>query len=176
MSDFHHGSLAKEDDLEKGSPAAIRLARSPSVAVPPASSISPKPSRLARFLSPAIFEERGIERVLPSETGPFDWRAGLQTVLLWVSVNLAAVCITLGMLGPTIFELGFVDSCLCAVLGSFLGSLGVCYMITWGPKGGMRAMVSISLSHGMHTVLNASRCSLASHSGGTRRSSWCYSS
>ena len=133
-------------DVEKGTAAPLGSSRSPSMAVPNVSPLSPKPSRLARLISPAIFEERGIERVLPSESSPYTWTSGLQTILLWVSINLAAVDVTLGMLAPTVFQLGFLDACICAVFGSFLGSLPVSYMVTWGPKGGLRTMVGCNCS------------------------------
>ena len=88
-------------------------------------------------------EARGIERVLPEESKPLTWRGYLQAYVLWVSINLAAVNITLGMLAPTIFGLGFKDAALCAVFGSFMGSLPVAYVATWGPVSGNRTMVRI---------------------------------
>ena len=97
-------------------------------------------ARLAGFFSP-IVEARGIERVLPSETRSLGWQSQLQAFVLWVSINLAAVNITLGMLGPTIFELSFIDASLSAVFGSLLGSCAVSYIATWGPKAGLRTMV-----------------------------------
>ena len=98
-------------------------------------------SGLAKRFSPFV-ESRGIERVLPSETRPLRWQSQLQAFALWVSINLAAVNITLGMLAPIIFELGFLDASLCAVFGSLLGSVPVSYIATWGPKSGLRTMVS----------------------------------
>lgn len=62
--------------------------------------------------------------------------------MLWVSINLAAVNITLGMLAPTVFGLGFTDAALCAVGGSAIGSVAVAYVATWGPRSGCRTMVS----------------------------------
>ena len=96
---------------------------------------------LARWLFPSV-EARGIERVLPSETRPLKWQSQLQASVLWVSINLAAVNITLGMLAPTLFELSFLDASLSAVFGSILGSCAVSYIATWGPKAGLRTMVS----------------------------------
>ena len=66
----------------------------------------------------------------------------MQPFVLWVSINLAAVNITLGMLAPTVFGLGFMDAALCAVGGSAIGSAAVAYIATWGPKSGCRTMVS----------------------------------
>jgi NCS1 nucleoside transporter family len=103
--------------------------------------MAPKGSALNRFLRSELFETRGIERVPPSAQIPFTARSALQAFILWVSVNLAAVNVTLGMLGPQVFYLSFTDSALCAVFGAFLGSLGVSYMALWGPRGGVRTMV-----------------------------------
>ena len=88
-------------------------------------------------------ETRGIQRVSPSEsTVILSWRTYMQPFVLWVSINLAAVNITLGMLAPTVFGLGFMDAALCAVGGSAIGSAAVAYIATWGPKSGCRTMVS----------------------------------
>lgn len=86
-------------------------------------------------------DSRGVQRVEPHETHPVTWRSYLQAFVLWVSINLAAVNITLGMLAPTVFGLGFRDASLCAVFGSLLGSLPVAYIATWGPASGTRTMV-----------------------------------
>lgn len=86
-------------------------------------------------------EARGVQRVEPHETHPKSWKDYLQAFLLWVSINLAAVNITLGMLAPTIYTLSFKDSALCAVFGSLLGSCAVAYIATWGPISGNRTMI-----------------------------------
>lgn len=93
-------------------------------------------------------EARGIERVAPEERMKrLSWLSYLQAFLLWVSINLAANNITLGMLGPAVFGLSFLDSALCAVLGAFVGSVGAAWMATWGPVSGIRTMVCI-IPHG----------------------------
>ena len=61
--------------------------------------------------------------------------------VMWFSVNLAANNITLGMLGPAVFGLGFLDSCLLGVGGALVGSLVVAYVATFGPKSGNRTMI-----------------------------------
>lgn len=87
------------------------------------------------------FEARGIQRVSPDDRHDTR-RLGLtQMMLLWISINLAANNITLGMLGPTVYYLPFLDSSLCAVLGILLGSLPVAYIATFGPQSGNRTMV-----------------------------------
>lgn len=101
-------------------------------------------SYLSRFEKQLIkynLETRGVQRVEPHETNPVRWQAYLQAFTLWVSVNLAAVNIALGMLAPTIYYLSFKDAALCAVFGSLLGSAAVAYIATWGPISGTRTLI-----------------------------------
>ncbi|CAF9938978.1 MAG: hypothetical protein ALECFALPRED_007942 [Alectoria fallacina] len=86
-------------------------------------------------------EARGVQRVEPHETHAQTWKAYIQAFLMWISVNLAAVNITLGMLAPTVYYLSFKDAALCAAFGSLLGSLVVAYIVTWGPVSGNRTMI-----------------------------------
>lgn len=87
-------------------------------------------------------EARGIERVAPEDRmKKLSWMSYLQAFLLWVSINLAANNITLGMLGPAVYGLSFTDSALCAVFGVFTGSLVAAWVATWGPISGIRTMV-----------------------------------
>lgn len=86
-------------------------------------------------------ELRGIQRVSIEERQPLNKRGLLQIYVLWFSINLAAVNITLGMLGPQVYFLSFKDASLCAVFGSILGSLPVAYIATFGPRSGNRTMV-----------------------------------
>ncbi|KAJ6021822.1 Permease cytosine/purine uracil thiamine allantoin [Penicillium herquei] len=86
-------------------------------------------------------EARGIERVKPEERmKKLSWISYLQACLLWVSINLAANNVTLGMLGPAVYGLSFTDSALCAVFGALVGSLVAAWMATWGPISGIRTM------------------------------------
>ncbi len=87
-------------------------------------------------------EARGIQRVEEHERHAVGWKDYLQIFLLWVSINLAANNITLGMLAPTVYTLSFHDASLCAVFGCFIGSLPVAWVATWGPVSGNRTMVS----------------------------------
>jgi len=95
-------------------------------------------------------EARGIERVEAHERHAVGWKDYLQVFLLWVSINLAANNITLGMLAPTIYTLSFLDASLCAVFGSIVGSIPVAWIATWGPISGNRTMVSKA----PHTVIS----------------------
>lgn len=86
-------------------------------------------------------EARGIQRVEADERHDLRTLGYSQIALLWVSFNLAANNITLGMLGPAIFHLDFLDSCLCAVFGMLIGCLAVAYVATFGPASGNRTMI-----------------------------------
>ncbi|PLB33298.1 purine-cytosine permease family protein [Aspergillus candidus] len=95
-------------------------------------------NRLARY----NLETRGIQRVQEDERmKKLSWISYSQAFLLWVSINLAPNNITLGMLGPAVYGLSFLDSALCAVLGAFVGSIAAAWMATWGPVSGVRTMV-----------------------------------
>ncbi|QIW99472.1 hypothetical protein AMS68_004990 [Peltaster fructicola] len=118
-------SKAEEDNVEHQSGSSIRRAF----------------RALERTLIKYNIEARGIQRVLPEDRQPLNKRGLLQIYLLWFSINLAAVNITLGMLGPAVFSLSFRDASLCAVFGSMLGSLPVAYIATFGPRSGNRTMV-----------------------------------
>jgi hypothetical protein len=94
-----------------------------------------------RQLAEYNLEARGIERVEPDERHDLRSMGYTQIALLWISFNLAANNITLGMLGPAVFQLGFLDSCLCAVFGMLVGCLPVAYIATFGPRSGNRTMI-----------------------------------
>ena len=99
--------------------------------------------RVEDALSAFNLEKRGIQRVQPHETHPLGKESYFQTFILWVSINLVAGNIALGMLGPAVFYLSFKDAALCAVFGSIAGSLPVAYIATWGPISGNRSLVGI---------------------------------
>ncbi|KAF7502281.1 hypothetical protein GJ744_006171 [Endocarpon pusillum] len=105
----------------------------------------PRPKSRARAFEETLvkynLEVRGIQRVEEQEKVQIGWLAYLQVFGLWLSVNLAPNNITLGMLGPAIFELSFRDASLCAVFGAIMGSVPVAWIATWGPLSGLRSMV-----------------------------------
>lgn len=86
-------------------------------------------------------EARGIQRVEPEERQDLRLLGYSQVAIMWFSVNLAANNITLGMLGPAVFTLGFLDSCMLSIFGAFVGCLVVSYIATFGPKSGNRTMI-----------------------------------
>lgn len=95
----------------------------------------------SKIESLAGLEARGITRVLPEERHATSLAGYVQMALLWFSANLTANNLAVGLLGPLVFELGFVDSSLCAVFGAFVGCLATSYMSIWGAQSGNRTMV-----------------------------------
>ncbi|KAK5122933.1 hypothetical protein LTR85_003498 [Meristemomyces frigidus] len=87
------------------------------------------------------FEARGIQRVLPEHRHDMRQLGFMQIAMLWISINLTANNLTLGMLGPAVYYLPFLDSSLLAVFGAVVGSLPVAYIATFGPRSGNRTMV-----------------------------------
>ncbi|KAF1818577.1 uncharacterized protein K489DRAFT_327411 [Dissoconium aciculare CBS 342.82] len=86
-------------------------------------------------------EARGVERVLPEHRHDMHRMGFVQVCLVWISINLEAIMVTLGMLGPAVYYLPFTDACLLGVFGALLGSLPVAYIATLGPKSGLRTMI-----------------------------------
>lgn len=84
------------------------------------------------------FETRGITRVLPEDRDAPSIAKDIQIALLWFSANISCNNLIVGLYGPLLFELGFLDCAMCAVFGALLGSLSTAYMATWGPKTGNR--------------------------------------
>ena len=97
---------------------------------------------LQRLEYKAGLEARGIQRVGSHERQKPSKRSIIQIAVLWISINLCANNVALGLLGPSIFGLSFKDSALCAVFGAIVGSIPTAYIATWGPISGNRSLVS----------------------------------
>lgn len=95
----------------------------------------------ARIEGLAGFEARGITRVPPEERQPPSLASDVQVALLWFSANVSVNNLAVGLFGPLVFGLGFLDSAMCAVFGGLIGSLSTSYMSIWGPQSGNRTMV-----------------------------------
>ena len=93
----------------------------------------------------AGLEARGITRVLPEEKhgcGPIGY---FQMFVLWFGINLCVLNGIVGLLGPLVFSLGWVD-CICIVIfANALSSCGAAYTATFGPRSGNRTMVSLRI-------------------------------
>ena len=75
------------------------------------------------------------ERQAPSNLGY------AQMAVVWFAANIVANNLVVGLLGPLLFELGFVDSAMMATFGSFVGAIPTAYMSIWGAQSGNRTMV-----------------------------------
>ena len=90
----------------------------------------------------AGLEARGITRVLPEERHGISALRYAQMAILWWSANISANNLAVGLLGPLLFGLGFVDSVMLVIFGCMIGSAVVGYMSTWGAQSGNRTMVT----------------------------------
>ena len=99
----------------------------------------------AKVESLAGLEARGITRVLPEEKHAGGRRDYLQMLALWFSINLVATNIITGLLGPLVFQLGWVDSVCIVIFANALSSCGPAYTSTFGPQSGNRTMVCVRL-------------------------------
>jgi hypothetical protein len=138
-------------DEEKNPQSRATIEPSSSLSQPSKNAFGRFNARLSRL---NFFELRGIERVPLEERKPKATSADyMQMALLWLSVNITANNMAVGMLGPSSYKLGFVDSALCATFGALLGAAGVAYMGTFGPVSGNRTMVCLfsnRISNRMH--------------------------
>ena len=89
----------------------------------------------------AGLEARGITRVAPEERHQGSILSYAQMAIIWFSANVAAPNIAVGLLGPLVLDLGFVDSVMMATFGILLGSAVTAYMSIWGAQSGNRTMV-----------------------------------
>ncbi|KAL8826243.1 MAG: hypothetical protein Q9170_007474 [Blastenia crenularia] len=106
--------------------------------------IPPKLSKWnQRIENLAGLEARGITRVLPEERHEASLLGYIQMALLWFSANVSANNLAVGMLGPLLFNLGFLDSAMCSVFGILVGSVATAYMSIWGAQSGNRTMVRL---------------------------------
>jgi NCS1 nucleoside transporter family len=125
----HHATGAEEEEHEQSPPSSAT------------SRVIAWFKSVERTLLRYNIEARGIQRVPPEDRHDLSRLGFTQISLLWVSINLEAVVIALGFLGPIVFYLPFLDSCLLAVFGSIIGSAPVAYIATFGPRSGNRTMI-----------------------------------
>ncbi|KAK4979458.1 Vitamin B6 transporter, partial [Elasticomyces elasticus] len=133
-------------DVEKGAPNLVpSLERRDSPSEAAASSLGGRMKAYIRSFEHTMayynLEARGIQRALPEDRHDLRNLGFTQIGVLWFSINLAANNITLGMLGPAVFYLSFVDASLLAVFGMLVGCVPVAYIAIFGPLSGNRAMV-----------------------------------
>ncbi|KAK4982078.1 Purine-cytosine permease fcy21 [Elasticomyces elasticus] len=97
-------------------------------------------------------EQRGIERVPEDERTDRGFKAYLNVSTMWLAANMVVSSFAIGVLGKSIFYLGFADSILVILFFNLLGILSVCYFSTFGPKFGLRQMVLSRFWFGWHGV------------------------
>ena len=143
-------SLNQAIDVEKSTRGSVISPLSNSLEKQPPSpelfvSPSAPSSKLAQWNtwieSLAGLEARGIARVTPQERHRDSILNYAQMAILWFSANVTANNLVVGLLGPLLFYLGFVDSAMMATFGSLLGSAATAYMSIWGAQSGNRTMV-----------------------------------
>ena len=150
-------TYAQSADLEKSMEAAVISPKSNSLEKGPSSSeyFVPSsvavPSRLARWNTRIEsldgLEARGIARVPPEERQESSILGYAQMAILWFSMNMTVINLTVGLLGPLVLNLGFVDSVVTGMFGSLVGTAVPAYMSLWGAQSGNRTMVCLSSAH-----------------------------
>ncbi|KAF9888256.1 hypothetical protein FE257_008825 [Aspergillus nanangensis] len=94
-------------------------------------------------------EARGIERVDEAlRTAKVALSQYVKMAFVWFSTNLTANILTIGVMGPTTFGLGGIDSMMCCLFGTTFGSVVTCYMATYGPISGCRSLVAARFTMG----------------------------
>lgn len=128
-------------DEEKGAPST-GAGSAPSVRIEPTIQDQRLPAWLEVLNKLPGMETRGIERVTEEMRDPkVTARSYVQMFLIWFSINCAANNMTVGILGPVAFGLGFKDAILCGLFGTIFGSLCTGYIATFGPLSGNRTLI-----------------------------------
>jgi NCS1 nucleoside transporter family len=85
-------------------------------------------------------EQRGIERV-PENERTDNKHPLLNVATMWLSANMVVSSFAIGVLGKSIFFLGFADAVLVIIFFNLIGVIPVAYFSTFGPRFGLRQMV-----------------------------------
>ncbi|KAF2496926.1 purine-cytosine permease [Lophium mytilinum] len=95
-------------------------------------------AKIQRLAGKFKIEQRGIERVPENER---DDNSLLNVGTMWLSANMVVSSFAIGLLGKSLFYLGFVDAILVVIFFNLIGIIPVCYFSTFGPRFGLRQMV-----------------------------------
>ncbi|TKA75428.1 Purine-cytosine permease fcyB [Cryomyces minteri] len=98
-------------------------------------------AKMQRLAGRFKIEQRGIERVPENERTDTGFRGLLNVGTMWLSANMVVSSFALGLLGKSVFFLGFVDAILVILFFNLLGIMSVCFFSTFGPVFGLRQMV-----------------------------------
>ncbi|KAF1810857.1 cytosine-purine permease [Eremomyces bilateralis CBS 781.70] len=109
-------------------------------------------AKLQRLAGKYGVEQRGIERVPEEERVDVGFKSLLNTGTMWLSANMVVSSFALGLLGKSVYNLGFVDAVLVILFFNLIGILPVCYYSTFGPRFGLRQMVLSRFFFGWHGV------------------------
>lgn len=149
-----HVPTTQERDLEKNiekHETEVSIDEHGSTASPVPTPHIPVPNKFHRFNSriEALggLEARGIVRVEENERHEISWLRYIHMAIMWFSANISANNLAVGLLGPQLFGLSFLDSAMCAFGGIIVGSAVTAYMSTWGAQSGNRTMVSETAYH-----------------------------
>lgn len=158
MNPFSHPGthVAPSNDVEKGAlrDTSVNVAAVDRDSPEPASSPTVYQTRLARWNARienlAGLEARGISRVLPEEKHGISWAGYIQSSALWFSMSLSIINLPIGLLGPLVFGIGWID-CVCIVIfANALSCCGPAYTAAFGCQSGHRTMVSHRTTTGCH--------------------------
>lgn len=106
-------------------------------------------AKLQRLAGKFNIEQRGIERVPENERNDDSL---LNVGTMWLSANMVVSSFAIGLLGKSLFFLGFVDAILVVLFFNLIGIIPVCYFSTFGPRFGLRQMVLSRFWFGWHGV------------------------
>lgn len=95
-------------------------------------------ARIQRIAGKFNVEQRGIERVPENERTDTSY---FNISSMWLAANMVVSSFAIGVLGGSLFELGFVDAVLVCLFFNLLGVLTVCFFSCFGPAFGLRQMV-----------------------------------
>ncbi|KAJ3508559.1 hypothetical protein NLJ89_g5692 [Agrocybe chaxingu] len=111
---------------------------------------SPFRGKWARRLAQWGVEARGIQPV------PLEERTDTQyykIFAVFMSSNLTILTLSSGTLGPVVFGLSVRDSCLIILAFTAFCTIFPAYLVTWGPKLGMRQMVLARYTFGYYGAI-----------------------
>ncbi|KAE8149248.1 permease for cytosine/purines, uracil, thiamine, allantoin-domain-containing protein [Aspergillus avenaceus] len=131
----------KDQDLEKGAQVAKSTVDNNSDGAVPGESFEYGDSlyaKLQRLAGKINIEQRGIERVPPSEQTDTSY---FNIGSMWLAANMVVSSFAIGVLGKSLFNLGFVDAILVDIFFNLLGIMTVAFFSCFGPPFGLRQMV-----------------------------------
>ena len=97
--------------------------------------------RARRYIRPACIESAGIERYEPESRKTESPRGIFAIFNFWFTMNLSALNMSIGMLGPRHFSLDMRQATLVAALAVILGCIPVALISCLGPRSGLRTTV-----------------------------------